>query len=224
MNKSALIVFAKKPETGKVKTRLTSLLTAEEAAELYAAFLQDALAEYTTLAADVRLYVAPPDEMPSRYTPDGVTTHVQKGADLGERMLMAFVETFAAGYEKAIIIGTDHPSLPTEWISMSFEAMTIPFRTVIGPSEDGGYFLIGMNELYPILFERMTYSHDQVFDMTLERAADTSTQVVLLPNWYDIDTPKDLKRLIEELPDVYAELPHTRAYVAILQAKYPELQ
>lgn len=221
--KSALIVFAKKPEIGKVKTRLTTEFTPQEATELYTAFLQDALEMYKALPADVRLYVAPPDEMPSHLVPQGISTHVQKGKDLGERMLMAFVETFAAGYENAIIIGTDHPTLPTFFIEMGFDMLRKPFQIVIGGSEDGGYYLLGMNEFYPVLFEDMTYSHDAVFDMTFERATTSDAQVVLLPTWYDIDTPADVKRMIGELEVCENQLPRTRTFIQSLVEIYPDL-
>lgn len=222
----ALIVFAKLPVPGAVKTRLTTLLTPTEAAELYDAFLRDALTQYAARDAAVRLYLAPPyDDLADGLVPDGVTVHPQRGDGLGPRMLHAFVETFAAGYERIAVIGTDHPSLPPGFIDLAFEALAQPLAVSIGPSLDGGYYLLGMNELYPALFQNMTYSHDRVFDDTLDRLEATSAGITVLPPWYDVDTPETLARLAADLaadPEIAA--PCTRAALAPLVDRYPALR
>ncbi|MGI9174452.1 MAG: TIGR04282 family arsenosugar biosynthesis glycosyltransferase [Rhodothermales bacterium] len=209
--KDVLIVFAKAPVPGHVKTRLTSVLTEEEAARLYAAFLRDALDQYTALGMDVRLYWgSPPDAVPDDLAPADVQAFEQQGEGLGARMQRAFLETFAAGYERVIIIGTDHPTLPSAFIEQAFAALQEPLAVTIGPSEDGGYYLLGMNEFYPQLFADMEYSHADVFRETLARAGGTSAALTVLPPWYDVDTPDALRRLRADLedPDVWA--PHTR--------------
>ena len=124
MNHAALIVFAKVPEPGKVKTRLTEFLTPAQAAGLYAAFLADALAQYTALGVAVRLYLGPTETpMPAGIVPATTTIHTQVGADLGTRMSHAFLETFLAGYQRAVIIGTDHPTLPSAFIAEAFKSL-----------------------------------------------------------------------------------------------------
>jgi rSAM/selenodomain-associated transferase 1 len=204
----ALIVFAKAPVPGGVKTRLTGLLTDAEAARLYEAFLRDGLEAYRRLAADVRLYLAPApgdhgsspgQALAEGLAPEGVTVHAQRGGDLGERMLNGFVETFLAGYGRAVVLGTDHPTLPLAFVERAFAELAAPFSTVLGPSEDGGYYLLGMNELYPHLFQGMTYSHDGVFADTLQRARTLAASVSILPMWYDVDTPDALRRLARDL-------------------------
>ncbi|MEZ4700271.1 MAG: TIGR04282 family arsenosugar biosynthesis glycosyltransferase [Rhodothermales bacterium] len=226
MSPSALIVFAKVPEPGKVKTRLTELLTPTQAAELYTAFLADALAQYAALDVDVRLYLPPSDKtMPAGVVPEPVSRQAQVGADLGARMGHAFLETFMAGYKKAVIIGTDHPTLPSPFIDEAFRILDDPYAISIGPSEDGGYYLLGMNEFYPHLFEGMTYSHDQVFMQTLERAGETGAEVTVLPPWFDVDTPDELVRLARELPDADPEaLPRTREVLGRLAKAYAALR
>ena len=190
----ALIVFAKVPEPGAVKTRLTSLLTESEAAQLYEAFLRDALEAYDRLGVAVRLYLGPsPDTVPDGLVPDSVSLHRQRGSGLGERMLNAFVETFVAGHDRAVVIGTDHPTLPLAFVAHAFEELATPFATVIGPSDDGGYYLLGMNELYPQLFKGMDYSHPEVFADTLQRAHTTPASISNLPAVID-----RLKRQYEE--------------------------
>ena len=220
----ALIVFAKIPQPDKVKTRLTTLLSPEEAAGLYEAFLLDALSSYLSLAADVRLYLGPPvDRVPDTLAIDGVSIHEQSGDGLGARMAHAFVNTFMAGYERAVIIGTDHPTLPLPFVEQAFLLLDEPYTISIGPSEDGGYYLLGMNEFYPQLFQDMSYSHAGVLRDTLERAASTSAETQILPSWYDVDTPNELQRLVADLAISEEDLPHTRAFVERLRKKYPQL-
>ena len=197
---AALIVFAKYPVPGKVKTRLIPALGAEGAAQLYTAFLHDAIQQYRTLDVDIRLYLDPPARsLHQAIDLDGITVHHQQGAGLGARMLHAFLESFAVGYESLVIIGTDHPTLPSAFVEQAFVLLRERRQISIGPSEDGGYYLLGMNDFYPLLFEDMTYSHADVFMDTLERAAECQAQVNILPTWYDVDTPAELARLRTDL-------------------------
>lgn len=207
----ALIVFAKVPEPGRVKTRLCPPLTPTQAASLYDAFLRDALDRYAgldaTLGPDpfgvaathgpvaVRLYLAgdPPDGM----APPAIPVFRQRGADLGERMMRAFVETFAAGHDRAVVVGTDHPTLPLDWIGEAFRQLDAPMTAAIGPSEDGGFTFLGLNDVASILFD-MDYSHPQVFEDTLDRIAEAGMRPVVLPTHYDVDDADALARLQAE--------------------------
>ena len=203
MSRPALLVFAKVPEPGRVKTRLCPPLAPEEAADLYEAFLRDALDRYAALAAapdgpSVRLYLAGDADLAG--VPDGVAVHRQRGRDLGERMLRAFVEAFAAGHDRAIVVGTDHPTLPTAFFGLAFEALDDPLTAVLGPSDDGGYYLLGLNDLVPDLFD-MAYSHPDVFEDTLERVMEADLTPVVLPAHYDVDDGAALRRLVGEWRD-----------------------
>ncbi|MFQ5569426.1 MAG: TIGR04282 family arsenosugar biosynthesis glycosyltransferase [Rhodothermales bacterium] len=223
--KSAILVFAKRPVPGAVKTRLTALLTEEEAAGLYEAFLRDALKQYTALDADVRLYLGPPADLHSfDLAPAGVVVREQQGAGLGERMKRAFVESFAAGYERLVVIGTDHPSLPTGFIEQAFAALSEPGSICIGPCDDGGFYLMGMNDFYPQLFTDMEYSHEQVFTQTLLRVGTTNATLTILPAWYDVDTPDTLKRLVADLKNPALDASNTQPVVARLVSRYPSLK
>lgn len=230
MTPSALIVFAKEPSPGDVKTRLAAgdELSEEEACRLYEAFLDDALQQYAELAKeeddlDVRLYWSGDRESARRRAPDGVSVHEQKGEELGARMNDAFEETLDAGADRAVIIGTDHPSLPSDRIREAFESLSAPGRVVIGPSTDGGFYLLGMHGHVPEVFDDMTYSHPHVFHNTLRRAAHTDGEVVVLPEWYDVDTPAALRRLLYDLDETgnssdapaqdLPDAPHTRRVV-----------
>lgn len=221
--RSALIVFAKYPEPGRVKTRLTPALTPDEAATLYRAFLLDALDQYTALPADIRLYLGPSEGTTTlRDGPPGVKQFVQQGAALGERMARAFQETFAAGYQRAVIIGTDHPTLPTAFVEQAFDAIASSASLSIGPSADGGYYLLGMSTFYPELFEGMQYSHEDVLEDTLARAKETAAHLTLLPPWYDVDHPEDLQRLVDDLSDSPNLAPRTRATLRALDFAVPK--
>ena len=203
MSRPVLLVFAKVPEPGRVKTRLCPPLAPEEAAELYEAFLRDALDRYAALGAApggpaVRLYLAGDADLPG--VPDGVAVHRQRGRDLGERMLRAFVEAFAAGHDRAVVVGTDHPTLPVEFFALAFEALGDPLSAVLGPSDDGGYYLFGLNDLVPHLFD-MAYSHPDVFEDTLERVVEADLAPVVLPAHYDVDDGAALRRLVGEWRD-----------------------
>lgn len=222
---TAVNVFAKVPAAGLVKTRLTPPLDVDEAADLYAAFLQDALAQYASLEADIRLYLAPPgSDLTNFEIPDRVSLHRQTGEDLGARMARAFVETFAAGYERVVILGTDHPTLPSAFIEVAFDALSSGRSVVIGPADDGGYYLLGMNDFIPELFRKMEYSHGEVFQQTLDRIPSKGVDVTILPVWYDVDRPDDVVRLASELTSDSASIRHTRRVLMHLAERHPWLQ
>lgn len=194
MSADALIVFARPPVVGKVKTRLTELISSDDAADLYRAFLHDALAQYATLQVDMRLYLA--EEGALQVPSFGASTHLQRGSDLGARMLDAFLQTRAAGYGRIVIIGTDHPTLPSRFIGDAFKALATPPAIAIGPTEDGGYYLLGMAPVFEGLFNGIVFSRPDVFAKTLKKAQQTSAQISELPTWFDVDHPADLKRLL----------------------------
>ena len=231
--RDALIVFAKVPEPGRVKTRLSPPLTPHQAAALYDAFLRDALDRYAGRDAalgpdpfglgrpvDVRLYLgglaadaAPPDGL----VPPGVALFRQRGDGLGARMMRAFVETFAAGYDRAVVVGTDHPTLPLALIGEAIRQLEAPLTAAVGPSEDGGYTFLGLNDVSPVLFD-MDYSHDAVFDDTIERIAEAGMTPVVLPAHYDVDDAASLARLQAEAAAGADVGPRTAAELAALDA------
>lgn len=189
--------MAKASATGNVKTRLSSVLDDDARARLNRAMLADSVARFSNVAWDLQMAVAGepgPDDLPG-----DIPWHRQQGADLGERMLHAVAQAVAGGYGAVVLVGSDHPTLPPEFLDLAFEHLASPRSIVIGPSEDGGYYLIGMNALYPSLFNGMRWSHDGVFDETVARALETPAEVSILPPWYDVDQPEDLNRLLDEI-------------------------
>lgn len=217
--REALLVFARAPVAGAVKTRLSPALSPGEAARLYEAFLRDALRAYASLEADLVLFLSgPPERLPGGIVPGNVEIAPQRGRSLGKRMRNAFARTFAKGYERVVLIGSDHPTLPTAFVGEAFCRLEEPFSLVLGPAEDGGYYLIGMNELYPELFEGVQYSRATVWAETLERCAAVDAALTILPEWYDVDTPESLARLATDLSDdTGISAPFTRAVLAELK-------
>ncbi len=215
---AALVVFAKVPRPGEVKTRLTPVLTPTEAARLYDAFLRDALKLYGEMAAEVHLHLAPPlPDEPLTALPDSVSLFEQDGEGLGARMKRAFRDTLDRGFDRVSLVGTDHPTLPLSFIRQSFAALDTPRSVCIGPSDDGGFYLLGMNDFYPQLFDGMRYSHDAVFSNTLARVETTDARLTVLPRWYDVDTPAALERMVQDLEDEDIVAPRTRETVENLQ-------
>ncbi|MGB3541539.1 TIGR04282 family arsenosugar biosynthesis glycosyltransferase [Rubrivirga sp.] len=200
---AALLVFAKVPEPGRVKTRLSPPLSPEQAARLYDAFLRDALDRYARWGREtgvsIRLHLATRPGAANAFAdvPAGVETLEQRGGGLGDRMMRAFVQAFATGHDRAVVVGTDHPTLPLDFFGLALDAMADPMTAVIGPSDDGGYYLLGLNDVAPAVFD-MDYSHERVFDDTLEAALEVGLQPVVLPSHYDVDDAAALDRLVQE--------------------------
>jgi hypothetical protein len=214
MNDGAIIVFARNPIPGKVKTRLGSEIGHEAAAGLYTALLIDTLLRCRRLDAAVRLYLSPTTEpISAAVAPFDEMRLRQRGSGLGPRMMHALEDTFDEGYRRVVIIGSDHPTLPLSIIEEAFTALARPKTVVIGPSHDGGYHLLGLTEPTTVLFDGMTYSHPDVFVQTDARARSAGLLVVTLEPWYDVDTAKDVHRLTADLSRDETACPNTRQWL-----------
>lgn len=215
--KEALVLMAKAPVAGQVKTRLIGSLTAEDTADLYAAFLSDTFTLMEDIADErdeVRLVLC--------YTPEGEEEAFEKveregslmlpqrGADLGERLQNCFADLFGMGYETVVIIGGDTPTLPGEAVWDALESLTEPQEVVVGPTEDGGYYLIGMRQLQRAVLTAIPWSTAQVWPVTRARIEAAQLDLIELPPWYDVDTPADLERLQQELKADKSLGRHTR--------------
>lgn len=190
------IIFAKEPVPGEVKTRLSPPLRLEDACRLYHAFLEDILEEMGRLPRmDLGLAYTPAGagDFFRRLTGKSVRVIPQEGRDLGERMLRTLSWSFGAGCQTVLLRGSDTPDLPGAFLAEARERLsTGAAQVVLGPSRDGGYYLIGLKAPYPALFAGIPWSTGRVLDETLKRAAQLSLQVHLLPYWSDIDTHADL--------------------------------
>ena len=199
---NALVVMLKLPVAGKVKTRLTPPLKKEDAAELYKCFIQDIFSRISTLnGIDIIAAYTPKNlaERIKRIVPVNTMLIPQKGSDLGERLQNIFSQLFSIGYKKVAIIGTDSPDLPVEYIKKSFSSLNKNTSIVIGPSRDGGYYLIAMSRYSEEVFKDIPWSTNTVFKITLEKAKKAGLLPAFLPEWYDVDETGDLKTLRENM-------------------------
>lgn len=193
-----LLIFAKRPTPGRVKTRLVPPLSPEEAAELYRRMLLDILAKVGQIA-DVDIVLCYEQGEGVRKYFEGVVPggaiRPQDGGDLGARMEEAFRYAFGAGYGRVAVIGTDSPDLPVEVIGRAYGLLgEAAVDAVFGPSEDGGYYLLAMKRFHPEFFAGIPWSTGAVLERSLARAAEAGIVTALLPVWYDVDTAADLRR------------------------------
>ncbi len=199
--KNLLIIFAKGPEPGRVKTRLIPFLSQETAASLQEAFLLDIL-KMSRDVKSARIIACAPDTQHAFFQrcerEEGIRLIRQEGEDLGERMKRAFQRAFAEGFEKVVIIGCDSPTLPAPYINKAFERLA-DNSVVVGPSLDGGYYLIATKAPQPELFSRMDWGTETVLSETLKRLNASKRPYHLLPFWYDIDLPADITFLRQHL-------------------------
>jgi hypothetical protein len=212
-----LLLFTKPAREGRVKTRLIGDLTPAEAAALHAAFLEDLLDRLRAGDGfELRLAWAldPEEAVPAGPLP-GVR---QEGNDLGERLYRALAGG-AAEAGVVMAVGSDHPTLPLELVHRAFETVERGADVVLGPAEDGGYYLIalGPKAVVPRLFEGIAWSTDQVLAEQLARCRELGLAVELLPEASDVDTPEDLRRLAARMAvDGDLGCPRTQALLVSL--------
>jgi rSAM/selenodomain-associated transferase 1 len=191
-----LVVVAKEPVPGQVKTRLFPQLSPPEAAVLYRNFLGDTLAEMGTIPGIDAAIAFTPAEAEKTFLPlaGGLFgLFPQWGTDLGERLCNIFAEKFREGYEAVSIINSDSPDLPKRMVQDSFRLLgSGRAEVVFGPCDDGGYYLVGMKKVFPELFTDIPWSTDRVLSLSLKKAEKRGIRVKLLPPWKDIDTYEEL--------------------------------
>lgn len=189
-------IFAKQPRPGAVKTRLAAAIGSDAAARLYDAFLRDLLPRLVTIEATrVLAFADPADSDFFRLLCEELfDLEVQSGQDLGARMANFFRNQFARGADRVVLIGSDSPDLPLACIESAFDALD-RHDVVLGPCDDGGYYLVGMNRAIPAMFERIDWSTPNVFAQTKSRLDQLGIQPAVLESWYDVDSLDDLRRL-----------------------------
>jgi rSAM/selenodomain-associated transferase 1 len=189
-------LFAKRPQAGQVKTRLAAATSAAWAARVAAAFLHDTINRLATVKAHRILVFDPPDAVSffSDWVGDHFALVPQEPGDLGQRMSGFIAARFRQGATAAVLVGTDSPTLPMEYVERAFaELERAP--VVVGPATDGGYYLIGCVPRLPPLFEGVRWSTPHVLSDTAARLAAAGSRVAVLPPWYDVDTLDDWRLL-----------------------------
>ncbi len=208
----ALLIFARYPRQGRVKTRLASRFDPPSILELYRAFLLDTLAWTARVPVTRYLFLADctAEESASLASGDplfeGIRLRRQEGDDLGERMWNAF-ETVWPASRSVVFLGADTPALPARLVRDGLRLLRRR-PVVIGPSTDGGYYLLGLSAPLPVLFEEIDWGSPRVLEQTLGRLDEASYS--LLPVQPDVDTPGDLEELRQELKQRPRAAPRTR--------------
>ena len=190
LNKNLLLIFTRNPEPGKVKKRLAASIGDKAALEIYKSLLHHTAEITKRLPVDKEVYYSEKIEKNDSWDDKIYDKTVQKGEDLGERMKNAFQKGFAAGYTNIIIIGSDLYDLHQEDLDKAFKALQTS-DYVIGPAQDGGYYLLGMKSLNAAVFERKAWSTKTVFQDTLKDLNEKKTTILEIRN--DIDYVEDLK-------------------------------
>jgi len=198
-NSNALIVVAKRPAPGKTKTRLSPPLTPELASALYESFLFDTL-DQVRQVADSQHVIAYLDERDyfKRVAPD-FELIPQEGHDLGERLDHAITSYLSRGYQRVVIMDSDSPTLPADYLSQAFHGLSDGADVVLGPCDDGGYYLIGCKSPAPRLLREVHMSTPTVAAETIALAKDEGLSLVTLPTWYDIADLVSLAGLVIEM-------------------------
>lgn len=217
MKPAALVIMAKQPQVGRTKTRLTPPLRPEQAAGLYEALLRDTIDLVAGLeAVDLAVAITPAAAQPyfERITPPATWLLPVQGADIGVCLQQALGGLLDRGYSRALALNADGPTLPRAYLRQALDLLE-DNELVLGPGDDGGYYLIGLKKLHRPLFRDIAWSTPQVLPQTRQRAAELGLQTALTPQWYDVDTLEDLRHLLAELPSLPPDrLAHTRAFLA----------
>ena len=201
--RAAVAVMARVPGLEPVKSRLHHALGPEMATLLYRCFLLDRLEALVALPPIQPVVAFTPARGRARMeamAPPGIRLVAQEGRDLGERLSNLLAGLIADGHPGAMAIDSDSPTLPMAYVLQAAEALERDAADlVLGPSDDGGYYLVGLRRRQPALFEGIPWSTNQVLSLTLDRARALGLRVHLLPAWYDVDTEADLGRLADDL-------------------------
>ena len=202
MRSATVILFARAPVPGRVKTRLAAAIGAEAAAEAHSCFVEDMLDKLESLRprAELELHT---DTGTDAWSRPGVARFLQAEGDLGHRMLEALRRGLEAECERVMIVGSDAPTLPVWRLETLLDS---PADVALGPAEDGGYYAIACRRIHPAMFDGVAWSGPRALEQTCTAARACGLSLDVGPSWYDIDTPEDLERLAAA-PD----LPHHTA-------------
>jgi uncharacterized protein len=191
-----LVVVAKKPSPGEVKTRLLPRLTPGQATDLYSCFLRDRIREISRLEGiDLAIAYTPTaaEAYFSRFLNNGFKLFAQQGGNLGQRLHHIFDQKLKEGYRAVCIIDSDTPDLPRTLVARAFQWLVAGSAdAVFGPCKDGGYYLVGLRKAHVELFADIPWSTSVVLSQSLQKAHALGLRTRLLPQWNDLDTVDDL--------------------------------
>lgn len=218
---NCVLFFVKYPIQGKIKTRLATELGEEVVVELYKNFVLDMLSTIWRLNVPIRIYFHPEsagDKMKG-WLGEQYAYIAQEGSNLGQRMKNALAQTFEENFSRAILVGSDIPDLPADFLIQALQSLE-SHHAVIGPSSDGGYYLIGFSKAHflPEAFDGISWSTENVFQQTIDVLEGHSGNVHILPEWFDVDTPVDLRELINRNRNTAFDKSKTFSYLLQMEA------
>lgn len=193
MSKEVLSIFVKNLIPGTVKTRLAKDLGIDVAIEIYKELVRITAEATNTLKIDKCVYYSEYIESNDQFDDAKYQKHIQEGKDLGQRMQNCFYDAFELNFDKIILIGSDTPDITDQIISQGFAELD-KHDIIIGPAQDGGFYLIGMKEPHENLLNKRTYGHEQVLNELLNEIENRNLSVFKLPTLIDIDVKDDLKK------------------------------
>jgi len=211
--KRAIIVMTKVPSAENVKTRLQTVISPEDREKLAEAFLKDAVSKANMACENIFIAFFPPDEAEKlkQILPDH-KIFAQKGEDLGERMFFAFEHLFSNRFDEIVMIGTDSPTFPIDYIEQAFEFLETNSEIVLGKTEDGGFYLIGLRVSRREIFENIEWSSPRTFEQVYKNIQSLELHLRETPSWYDVDEAHDLTKLKDEIThnnNAKRRAPHT---------------
>ena len=213
--KNALILMTRVPIPGKTKTRLETHFTPEQCAKLHTCFIKDIYETASAVDADIFVYYTP---YKYRHILSGILgskalLRPQIDGGLGDRMLQTIKECLSEGYDKCLLIGTDIPTISEEMLTTAFFKLD-ENEIVVGPTFDGGYYLIGMKKAYNEIFDNTFYGVKSVFENTMLHIRNLGVSCSVINEWYDIDTFTDLQYMIGMSETKVCQIPdYTRMFL-----------
>ena len=210
----AIVLFAKAPRPGRVKTRLIPALSAEDSATLYEAFVRDMWERLRVVAPDSCFLYSDTAWPPFVELAGANHVALQRGGDLGEKLLHCFEELSTQGYGRMLIVGSDGPTLPAEYLRQGLDRLASQ-DAVLGPTLDGGYYAVGCRVPKAEMFNQVTWSSPATLEHTERAFERMGWSMERLPGWYDVDTIDDLRRLAADS--------HLHGYTRQWFPEHPEL-
>ena len=190
MTANLIVLFARSPVPGHVKTRLLPAITPEQAAELHIAFVNDMVARFRNLeSCGFELHT---DNKTDAFFSPGVSRKLQIPGDLGLKMVHALDTALRSGYQRAVVLGSDAPTLPASHVSRLLRSQA---DIALGPTTDGGFYAISARRVHPAMFEGVPWSRSDTLERTAEAIGRSGLSLELGPSWFDIDQPEDLAAL-----------------------------
>lgn len=210
--RATALIFARYPQPGSVKTRMTPPLTPEEAAELHLASLRTVCENLQACPDLTSVLLVTPDQRVNdlnkkvsgrisgcpKNHPDTFSVRAQGDGNFGERLCRAADRAFGAGADAVLMIGADSPTLPVKLLMDAVSALT-SHEAVLGPTRDGGYYLLGLRGPIPLLFDRIDWGTDRVAEQTRQRALEVGVDLAEVQRWYDLDRFDDLRSAQRDL-------------------------